>query len=299
MHDETSSNTKLRDASEALECNSSIRDRQANRVKLEIARLMDMAVWLSNQEENPQEKIAFERFEQKIKARQIDDADAAVMLAAVAEAARNDYLPGNDRYFNHPFGEEDAFSMINRELLKFTRAFVDQLRAFRFFQSIHEIDQRKQVCDVCHAGRDAHPAADSWVVAVGCGHTLCAHKCAQQVGEECPVEGCKAPLEINYLINGTAIGQADLKFYEFGEKFRQITDLIKNGTDDDQVLLFYQLETFRTKIVQALERSGISFIELMTQGFQSTKLHDFQHGVGAKRAKCLVLNIGDASAAGR
>jgi hypothetical protein len=102
--------------------------------------------------------------------------------------------------------------------------------------------------------------------------------------------------------------------YEYGQKMGQIVSLIRDIPIHDRVIVFVQFQKAHGEVKKILENNGITVMDLIN-GDVSEKLMAFQknemYGTKAAKnkaaktssslegAKILLLNISDASAAGR
>ncbi|OBT84724.1 hypothetical protein VE02_06091 [Pseudogymnoascus sp. 03VT05] len=142
-----------------------------------------------------------------------------------------------------------------------------------------------------------------------CGHTACDSCRAKHekmfynnlaAKEECLVVGCSAINKQWQVIKAPELGVEDdstRKGRHYGKKIEDIISLVKNIPDTEQVLLFVQFTDLLDKIIGAFKDKGITYLSL-DRGDPAKTLTKFQTETGKEKSKVLILNIGDASAAG-
>ncbi|KFY42226.1 hypothetical protein V495_04619 [Pseudogymnoascus sp. VKM F-4514 (FW-929)] len=142
-----------------------------------------------------------------------------------------------------------------------------------------------------------------------CGHTACDSCRANHekmfynnlaAKEECLVAGCSAINKQWQVIKAPELGVEDdstRKGRHYGKKIEDIISLVKNIPDTEQVLLFVQFTDLLDKIVGAFKDKRITYLSL-DKGDPAKTLTKFQTETGKEKSKVLILNIGDASAAG-
>jgi hypothetical protein len=301
----------------------------------EWARLLDPAVWLQHQAVNGGSS-SLKAFLARVQENYYGDWEATQELCEKANIAIRDYHPDNVNHFQYPLADpKAAFRKIRIELAKLAQEYVDRVRSCRFLQSIHAIHYRHTRCHGC--GK-LFIDPQNWMVLSSCGHKICkepckepcenrckercqkrredpCRPCARSEDGICPVNGCGTSYQSHQKIPGhelagrlawattgdeeTATSPLAYAFSSKGEKLKQITSLIKNHRHfDDQFLIFVQSQHLREKLLEALDAADITYIDLKSTGLLSNKLTNFQHSTRNQRDKCLILNIGDSSAAG-
>ena len=301
----------------------------------EWARLMDIVVWLQHQAVN-RGSSSLKDFLIRVQNNCYGDWEATIDLCETANVAIRDYHPNNVNYFQYLVADpKTALNKIRIELAKLAQEYVDRVRPCRFLQSIQAIHYRRTRCHGC---RKRFIDPENWVVLSSCGHKICKEPCkepcknrckerCQQPCEDpcrpcaryedgiCPVDGCRILYKSYQKIPGhelagrlalattrdeeVATSPLAYDFSSKGEKLRRITSLInKDCYFDDQFLVFVQSQHLRQKLLEALDAADISYTDLKSTGLLSSKLTKFQHNTRGQRDKCLILNIGDSSAAG-
>jgi SNF2 family DNA or RNA helicase len=149
------------------------------------------------------------------------------------------------------------------------------------------------------------------MVLSGCGHPVCndcldkhhtIHRGNSTAAETCPTKGCGAINKTYQIIGAAELGVEDVspnRNRHYGKKIEDIVHLLQHIPVDDQVLLFVQFPDLMGKIASALKDNGISVASLQSSADASKTLESFQDEKGRDKKKVLILNIGDASAAGR
>lgn len=221
-----------------------------------------------------------------------------------------------------------ALRDVTNTLRKTVVEYVARQRCLRFFHSVQALhtyasainsDDDKPVegiqCSACSQMFD--PSA--LFVLSNCGHITCgtcqethqsANAANQAIMEECLIPGCKAvnksfqvipAMDLVIQDDGNVIGGAvikkdkNAKFY--GKKINDLINLIQRIPKDEQIILFVQFPDLMSKIMRAFRDVGISKSSL-DEGDPAKILTQFQNDTSATKARVLVLNIGDASAAG-
>lgn len=182
---------------------------------------------------------------------------------------------------------------------------VKRRRALRIARTVRDIqnqdeENRENVCRACQCPLTT-PA--SIFILWQCGHKVCQ---ACQTSKICPVDGCTArsnPLEI---INGQEFTTLDtvstndndqIVFSKYGKKIDTLLGLVKAvKSKDERALVFVQDVNVIKKIQIAFTDNDIKFETLDDGDGSSNTLLRFQEGKSPTTV--LILNIGDASAAG-
>lgn len=217
-----------------------------------------------------------------------------------------------------------ALRDVTNTLRKTVVEYVARQRCLRFFHSVKALQNYAQSikaessdpdtvtegvqCSACSEFFD--PGA--LFVLSGCGHIACGpchevHQVTninnQAIFEECLIPGCKAVNKSFQVIPATDLMISDPSSEEaregkfYGKKIDDIIDLIQRIPKGEQTILFVQFGDLMNKIMRAFRDKGISKLSL-DEGDPAKILTEFQTETGPKAARVLVLNIGDASAAG-
>jgi SNF2 family DNA or RNA helicase len=207
---------------------------------------------------------------------------------------------------------------VTNQLSKLSTELVARRRGLRFFKVVRHIQQISAnirleasddecVCSKC--GNTDVPTSSASVLSL-CGHVLC-KDCVSNHGKdtECPTLGCNAVNKDYQIVQAAELGVEDITTLtgeHYGKKIENIIDLIKKVPKDDQVIVFVQFSDLMDKIEAAIEKENISIVALgkkVEKGQKlrsdATLLDDYKKDVSASKKKVLLLNIGNASAAGR
>lgn len=200
-----------------------------------------------------------------------------------------------------------------------TTEIVHHRRSLRLVKAISELQQasqsRKQIlCSCCkHPIKNTNHA----VLLASCGHVICIECNSEHDDESCPSSDTEC--DAISTEGERVLGQLFIDAKEFddgsehGHKFSELIKLIKKvsstkkknptGRHDEygKIILFVQFEELQAKVRDALNEANIKFIDLCkTRKNKSTELSTFQKQLGKTNDySVLILNIADASAAGR
>jgi hypothetical protein len=199
--------------------------------------------------------------------------------------------------------DKDAAKILKIKVKEFADEAVIRIRSLRLLNAYFRVHQKQINCDICRRGLQVVPL-NEFTLLSSCGHLLCRCHFFADVDEmeimQCPVNGCHAAADQDQVVHADEIqGKIDIPFDRYGEKLRQVTEVIKGTPNNDQVVLFVQTELQRVKAVRALKFANISFTDLKSGKLLSTQLNNFQYPSTSTVDKVLILNIGDQSAAGR
>ncbi len=210
-----------------------------------------------------------------------------------------------------------ALRDVTNTLRKSVVEYVARQRCLRFFHAIQVLQKFAKTvrsdteptedikCSACEACFDPGEV----FVLSGCGHVACetcldTHQRTNlnniSLFEECLISGCKAVNKSFQIIpvNDLMIEEAENRTgRHYGKKIEDIIDLIKKIPKDEQVLLFVQFPDLLAKMCRAFRERGVTHLSLDMDD-PAKILSRFQEDTGDKAMKVLVLNIGDASAAG-
>lgn len=212
-----------------------------------------------------------------------------------------------------------ALRDVTNTLRKMIVEYVSRKRCLRFFDCVRTLqkhytdlrvrDEPAAGCACSKCGRTGVSPEEISILSQ-CGHTACdaCHKKHEEtfynnlaVKEECLVQGCNAINKEWQVIRAPELGVEDdgtRQGRHYGKKIEDIVDLMQKIPADEQVLLFVQFTDLLDKIVGAFKDKGISYLAL-NKGDPSKTLTKFQTQTDDEKSKVLILNIGDASAAGR
>lgn len=212
-----------------------------------------------------------------------------------------------------------ALRDVTNTLRKIIIEYVSRKRCLRFFDCVRELQKHYTDLRVngastgssdCSKCGESGLSPDEISILSQCGHTAC-DTCLQKheethynnlaVKEECLVQGCNAINKQWQVIKAPELGVEDDSTRtgrHYGKKIEDIIELIHNIPSDEQILLFVQFTDLLDKIVGAFKDKNITYLSL-NKGDPAETLTKFQTETGAKASRVLILNIGDASAAGR
>lgn len=178
---------------------------------------------------------------------------------------------------------------------------IDTRRSWRFAQAVQDIRYAmlgNNVLECSKCGNQDHHI-DDFILLGQCGHLVCSH-CVPGEYESCQPSTCLAgnshynKVSALDLLTGEHAGVASNS-----GKIDDMVHLIKHVIPhDEKVLVFVQFPKLLKKVQGALKDHRIDFCDLGTAVGSWKVLSQFQKaGNGSK--KVMILNIGDASAAGR
>lgn len=212
-----------------------------------------------------------------------------------------------------------ALRDVTNVLRKMVIEYVSRKRCLRFFDYVrnlqkHYTDLRlgndKGVGCTCSKCEKTGLSPEEISILSQCGHISCDDCRAKHekifynnlaAKEECLVAGCSAINKQWQVIKAPELGIEDDSTRtgrHYGKKIEDIISLVKNIPDTEQVLLFVQFTDLLDKIVGAFMDKRITYLSL-DKGDPAKTLTKFQTETGKEKSKVLILNIGDASAAGR
>jgi hypothetical protein len=207
-----------------------------------------------------------------------------------------------------------ALRDVTKLLSKWQSELCSRNRSLRFFRHVRDLQSLYTRLSKGEELRDSFKCSkcntavldiDTVSILSACGHAICEpclHQFTADLLATCPVEGCKAPIAGHQIINAPELGIEDERTHvglHYGKKLESVVDLIKSIQEDDQVLLFVQFQSLLEKVELVLDKRDINFVSLRGSKDAAKALMEFQTTTGSKKKKVLVLNIGDASAAGR
>ena len=191
-----------------------------------------------------------------------------------------------------------------RQISRLIPEFVSRVRAIRLLKDSQRLHQwhngigNALACTQC--GKSSSDLENLSINAV-CGHLTCAECRTESLRfRRCQVNMCHASAdESRYRGARNILEQANADT-RYGSKVANIIDLIRSLPNDDQVLMFIQFDDLMHQIVFALREEGISNHALTANSGRvaGNMVDDFQENRGATKRKVLVLNSGNASAAG-
>lgn len=304
IHDNTSrqelQRRPTRTAMESFNTVLELRDRQCLVPRSQLARKVEIAVWIHYELGNYTGTEFFEHLVERMQSNGFGDMDVTKELRSIIDASLDNYDHDNLQYYEDEacFREDvslnDALRMTTNQITKLVHEFVHRTQSHRFHKNLQRFHKRRIYCDGCHR---AIGGLEDIVLLSSCGHIFCS-PCAQTSVGQCPFDGCQGPCHSNDMVLGTDIvGDKALKFFPFGEKIRRIVELILDFIPaDDYVIVFVQSDALRKKVVEALKFCGITYTDLKSEHTSSAQLQNFQNGSGGK---VIILSMGDSSASGR
>jgi hypothetical protein len=153
-------------------------------------------------------------------------------------------------------------------------------------------------CSSCEK-RGLH--ADDLTILSRCGHVVCNSPCLEEVrhyGGACKAPGCFAVSKtLQFLPCKELISTSPTSVSTNGKKLDDMISLLKSIPEGEKALIFVQYSNLTRKVEEALRSVEISFADLKNEAHSSEALTKFQKD--GSLTKVLILNIGDASAAGR
>ena len=191
-----------------------------------------------------------------------------------------------------------------RQISRLIPEFVSRVRAIRLLKDSQRLQQwhygvgNALTCTQC--GKTSSDLEDLSINAV-CGHLTCAECRTESLRfRRCQVDMCHASADDSRYRGARNILEQANADTRYGSKVANIIDLIRSLPNDDQVLMFIQFDDLMHQIVFALREEGISNYALTANSGRvaGNMVDDFQENRGPTKRKVLVLNSGNASAAG-
>ena len=191
-----------------------------------------------------------------------------------------------------------------RQISRLIPEFVSRVRAIRLLKDSQRLQQWQNgvgnalACTQC--GKTSSDLENLSINAV-CGHLTCAECRTESLRfRRCRVDMCHASADDSRYRGARNILEQANADTRYGSKVANIIDLIRSLPNDDQVLMFIQFDDLMHQIVSALREEGISNYALTANSgrYAGNMVDDFQENRGATKRKVLVLNSGNASAAG-
>ena len=208
-----------------------------------------------------------------------------------------------DKPLGLPDDEEDIPTLRQTSILLgtlFTKL-IDIKRAWRFAQAVQDIRfaMLGNIVLECSKCGKQDRRVDDFILLGQCGHLVCSH-CVPGEYQSCEPSTCLAgnshhnKVSALDLLTGEYAGVASNN-----GKVDDIVHLIKHVIPpDEKVLVFVQFPKLLKKVQGALKDNRVDFCDLSAAVGSWKVLSQFQTaGNGSKRV--MILNIGDASAAGR
>lgn len=206
-----------------------------------------------------------------------------------------------------------ALRDVTNDLRKLSTELVNRRRCLRFFECVRNLQRlyssrgNELMTNECYCSKCGATDLSPEVVSIlsQCGHAICNNCLDLHINrqDECLVLGCNAVNKAYQVIMAPELGVEDDRTRvgrHYGKKLEEIIQLIKRIPEEDQVLLFVQFVDLMNKITSAMKDNGITYSALSESSDASKELTEFQTNFdNATKKKVLILNIGDASAAGR
>jgi len=197
------------------------------------------------------------------------------------------------------FALRTSVSILNKLL----EQLVVRKRSERLFENMARAQNFEEVQVSCSSCGSRNSDVDQYLILAGCGHLICL-KCP--ITTQCPTEGCNSlcpeyqNITASELHDGTTAAEAS----DFGSKIDDIVELIQNPDEkeeflqlNEKALVFVQHDETKKALQKALDKARITHAELSKGlGRSSSILNNFQNN---ERIRVLIMNIKDASAAGR
>lgn len=216
---------------------------------------------------------------------------------------------------SHLYQKVAQLRQVTIDIDRLVENYIKHTRSLRFFQAV--LDGQKSKSFTCGDCKKSELSAADVILLTKCGHLVCKDQCAsvrERYEGGCPV--CNALNHSYQRVSGSALSRPEpVVIHECGQKLGQLVTLIQQIPNDDRVIIFVQFEKAHLAVKEILQTNKITVMDLMGARDTSEKLMAFQknemHGTRAaklaaekagrslKGAKVLLLNISDASAAGR
>ena len=213
--------------------------------------------------------------------------DKVGMLSGKKKSAQHGHLPER----------VSALSDIVANLNDVRRDLIDQIRLDRVSQTVLRVHSNDALdCNGC----DKQVQSQNLEVLGKCGHIYCAECFALVVKEnQCIVDGCFATANPYQLMSGSDLVRKSPEAPE-GGKSAAIVGLIQKITENDEkVIVFAQDLQALNFLGENLKKQGIKYIDLHRKKDDHKAKALISFADGNKTTTVLLLNIGDASAAGR
>lgn len=324
----------LRDLSDALEnapqaCDVIVETRESQCSKLISAYKLKLkqAVWLLNTATS--DCVQYNNWKERVSINWYGDSEAVSEIQAMIRRAEGNFKPSHrDLFYTKDLtkkSEEGCEHLrllpevgakhntelrnVTNELSKLSTELVARKRGLRFFKVVRQIQQLSAQlrvgevdygCTCSKCGSTKINIGQARVLSL-CGHVLCEPCLSEEHVNEsaCPVSDCNGINKDYQIVPAVELGVEDTRSrigQHWGKKLEDIIELINSIPENDQVLLFVQFDDL-TKTIEKAFKKKISYASL-TDSKSSKDLEEFKEST-AKEIKVLILNIGDASAAGR
>ncbi|KAE9378131.1 hypothetical protein N431DRAFT_328897 [Stipitochalara longipes BDJ] len=327
----TVDNYETEDVASLLQAVILSRDKEVNRLKVDFQIQLKKTYWLDvevDREHREEGKLACDYYI-KLRDRIIDnnlgDLESAKFASELLKKAPKKYHQDDWKAFyrplgskanedhpmpEYPSGDNDTHGVAHitrmafelrtaaTHLNKIMIRFVKEKRSLRFVRNIAAIQGASNL-SCAHCGvTDLDPA--NVLLMTECGHLL-ASTCA--MSNDCPVNGCSAYNRAYQKMNGSEFGSTTSDSCStHGTKLDAIVELIKTFEAKNEFgLIFCQYHQTTDKLEDALKSAGVPYADLRKEATSSKVLEAFQNGTtgkGKKKARVMILNIGDANASG-
>lgn len=194
---------------------------------------------------------------------------------------------------------------LTNKMDKVAHSMVRAIRGLRFLQSVQVFHSNAQHAITCLVCKKIGLSIDDASILVKCGHIVC-RSCLNINSNDLPQGTCRVPhcgaINEDYqIIPATEFTQFDARVNlsrYFGKKLDDLVKLIEHIPDDEQVLMFVQHVEVIQQVSHTLNQHKIKHTILSQTDAASSILEGFQTDTSPSRSKVLVMNIGNASAAG-
>lgn len=324
-------NDTAANATQACDVIVTVRERQYQKLRKAFKSKLKQTEWL--QRTHPEPCLQYSNWKKGIDNNNLDDIETATEIKSLYEAAEEKFKMEHGSLFyitaaeraKDKNNEDERRSMPepgNTHLMELRNRTADlgnlrkellaRKRGLRFFKNVrllqqlfHKFDEQTAegscTCSVCGTTRES---SKDFFVQTLCGHIMCELCFSRRTPEStCGAEGCGAVNKDYQVLPSHELGSEEQHSGKhYGKKIENLISLIQNIDETEQVLVFVQFPDLLDRVSRAFEDHRISFEELSNSKQQSAKLEAFQKGDkkhGMKKKQVLVLNLGDASAAGR
>jgi hypothetical protein len=267
-------------------------------------RVSKVASWAAHQ--NARASELYQNFTNSLRNGEFGDPDVCSILSSII-----DRVDARFKVDNFNISPLPDLVLLVRQMKQAAYTYQNDHRYLRFFESFSKAMQNTEEetlyqCDACNKENIVSEQID---IAIKCGHQLC-RECLARLQGPCPVSQCGAVFPLTQAtVSKKVLGYKGVRpnhsddqmlkvnesqlHHKNGQKIGEIVDLIKSIPKDDRVILFYQYEGLRKKMIEVFKEEGIKAAATDTPA----TLASFQKKNSA--FKVILLNIDSASASGR
>lgn len=286
--------------------------------------VLTKAVWLQNNQEKDANPQNFIDWKARVKENVYGDEDATKRLCELIDQASRQYDPNgwtsfyrakNDEdkgrqhlvvkpkgkvisgSYQHLYQSELQLRIVTTQLSRLGEYYANHRRSLRFFENLNRLRRSSLICGKCRT-KNINPKEVTLLTK--CGHMVCnSNQCQVSSDGTCPVCHSTNHKYQRILVSDLENQSSSLPSSNFGQKLKEIATLIRDEIyEDDKVLVFAQFPTILDKVRAALVSAEIPLVDLTKTRDPSKTLLKFQSDK-PRQSKVLVLDIADASAAGR